>query len=301
VWPKRLILLPALALLLFLGMYSWNQNTGILDSLADSTGLEAIGVVLRSTDLVRTTIADTWYRYLDLVNVREENDQLRQRLTDMQNRLILAAEERAELKRLRAMLTLEPPEKWPVTAARVIGGRMGSNSVMNTITVARGYMTGAIPDTPVATEIGAVGRVLRAGPTVSTVLLINDPGSKIAVIGQDSRTQGLLVGSGAGNPLELLFTPHNNELRLREILVTSGLDGIYPKGIPVAVITSMAPADVTPFPRIRAMPLVDMARLEEVLLLERPAGLESEVPATGTFMGPLPDALIRKGRGELPP
>ena len=289
-WPKRLILLPALALLLFLGMYSWNQKTGILDDFADSSGLEVIGVVLRSTDAVRTTISDTWYRYLDLVNVREENDQLRKQLVDVQNRLILAAEERAELKRLRELLALKPPEQWPVSAARVIGGRMGSNSVMNTISIARGYMTGATPDTPVMAEGGVVGRVLRAGPTVSTVLLITDPGSKIAVIGQDSRTQGLLVGGGVGKPLELLFTPHNSDMRVQEILVTSGLDGMFPKGIPVAVVTSMAPADITPFPNIRATPLINVVRLEEVLLLERPAGLDREAPATDTFIGPLVDS-----------
>jgi rod shape-determining protein MreC len=287
--------------LLFLGIYSWNQRTGILDEIADSTGLEVIGVVLRSTDVVRAGLVTTWYRYLDLVNVREDNDQLRHRLAEMQGRLILAAEDKAELKRLRVLLTLEPPEKWPVSAARVIGGRMGSNSVMNTITVARGYMTGATPDTPVVTEIGAVGRVLRAGPTVATVLLLSDPGSKIAVIGQDSRTQGLLAGSGMGKPLELLFAPTNNDLRLREILVTSGLDGLYPKGIPVAAVASIAPPDVTPFPRIRAVPLVDVSRLEEVLLLERPAGLESEVPTSDTFMGPLPESDNREERDEPRP
>jgi rod shape-determining protein MreC len=151
----------------------------------------------------------------------------------------------------------------------------------------------------VVTETGAVGRVLRAGPTVSTVLLISDPGSKIAVIGQDSRAQGLLVGSGVGKPLELLFTQHNTELRLREILVTSGLDGIYPKGIPAAAIASISPAEATPFPRIRAAPLVDMTHLEEVLLLERPASLEIEVPGMDTFMGPLQESAPRTGRDEF--
>ena len=293
------MLLPALALLLFLGMYSWNQKTGILDDFADSTGLEVAGIALRSMDVGRAAIADAWRRYLDLLEVREENERLLRRLTDMQNRLILAAEDQAELKRLRTMLALEPPENWPASAARVIGGRMGSNSVMNTIAISRGYMTGATPDTPVVTESGTVGRVLRAGPTVATVLLINDPGSKIAVISQDSRTHGLLVGSGADKPLEMLFTPVTSELRPREILVTSGLDGMYPKGIPVATVSSVTPPDVTPFPRVRALPLVDMSHLEEVLLLERPVVTEVEAPAASTFIGPLPDEPAYKGRDEF--
>ncbi len=281
-WPKRFILLPALALLVFLGIYSWNQKTGILDDLSDSTGLEAIGLVLRSTDFVRNSISDAWYRYLDLVNVREENDQLRERLQQIQNRLILAAEERAELKRLRELLQIEPPENWSVMAARVIGGRMGANSVMNTVAISKGYMTGATPDTPAMTASGVVGRVLRAGPATSTVLLITDPGSKVAVIGQDSRAQGIVVGRGPGKHLELHFAPHDNDLQVNEILVTSGLDNIFPKGLPVAIITGIAPADVAPFPNIQALPLVDFSRLEEILLLERP----QESPQTLSLPGP---------------
>ena len=269
-WPKRFILLPALALLLFLGIYSWNQKTGILDDISDSTGLEVIGLVLRSTDFIRTSSSDIWYRYLHLVNVREENDELRSRLQRLQNRLILAAEEQAELRRLRALLQLTPPENWPVMAARVIGGRMGANSVMNTITISKGYMTGATPDTPAIIASGVVGRVLRAGPATATVLLITDPGSKVAVVGQDSRTQGLIVGRGPGKNLELHFAPHDNELHVGEILVTSGLDNFFPKGLPVATLTSIAPADIAPFPNIQAAPLVDFSRLEEVLLLEKP-------------------------------
>lgn len=286
-WPKRFILLPALAVLLFLVIYSWNQRTGTLDELSDSSGLEVIGLVLRSTDFIRASLSDTWYRYLDLVNVREENDQLRERLQEIQNRLILAAEERAELRRLRELLRVETPERWPASAAWVIGGRMGSNSVMNTVAISRGYMTGAIPNTPAMTVSGVVGRVLRAGPATATVLLIIDPGSKIAVIGQESRTQGLLVGGGPGKPLEVLYTPHNNQLRAGEILVTSGLDNMFPKGLPIAIVELVAPADISPFPNIRATPLVDFSRLEELLLLERPAGMTPVAPDE-TFVGPLP-------------
>jgi rod shape-determining protein MreC len=286
VWPKRLILLPAMVLLLFLGMYSWNQRTGLLDSLGSNTGLELVGVALRSTDYVRDTLSGLWYRYLDLVNVREENDRLRQQMVRLRNRLILAAEERAELRRLRRLLLLTPPEGWTVSAARVIGGRMSSNAVMNTIIIDRGYLTGAVPDTPVVTDAGVVGRIVRSGPTVSNVLLLSDPGSRIAVVSQESRIQGLLAGGGVDRTLKLMYASQNQTMQPREILVTSGLDGIYPKGIPVAWLSEAGPPGATPSSGMQFLPMIDVGRLEEVLLLERPFAPDMEIPAMDTFAGP---------------
>lgn len=68
--PKHLLLVPALALLLYLGMYSWNQRTHILDTVVSSTGLEASGAVLKSLRLVEDSVLGAWNRYLDLVNVQ---------------------------------------------------------------------------------------------------------------------------------------------------------------------------------------------------------------------------------------
>lgn len=92
------------------------------------------------------------------------------------------------------LLTLTPPEGWQTLGARVLAGRMGANSALASVLIGRGYMTGAIPGTPVMTPQGVAGRVLRAGPSSATVLLLVDPGSRIAVISQESRIQGVLVG-----------------------------------------------------------------------------------------------------------
>ena len=180
--PKHILLIPALALLMYLGMYSWNQRTHILDNFAANTGLEASGVVLKSVRMVQDTVMGAWNRYLDLVDVREENDELKKQVEQLRHKLLMASEERAELVRLRRLLTLTPPEGWQTLGARVLAGRMGANSALASVLIGRGYMTGAIPGTPVMTPQGVAGRVLRAGPRSATVLLLIDPGSRIAVI-----------------------------------------------------------------------------------------------------------------------
>ena len=144
------------------------------------------------------------------------------------------------------------------------------------------------PGSPLVTNMGLVGRVLRASPHAATVLLITDPGSRIAVFAQQSRSAGILSGQGLEQPLEVGFVERDAPVTAGEILITSGLDGKYPKGIPVATVDSVAPSDSTQFLAVTARPLVDVRRLEEVLLLE-PSGINRPLrpsePAPD-FVGP---------------
>ena len=294
--PKHLLLIPAVALLLYLGMYSWNQRTHILDEVAANTGLEASGVVLKSVRLVQDTVMGAWNRYMDLVDVREENDELKREVERLRHKLLMASEERAELIRLRRLLTLTPPEGWQTLGARVLAGRMGANAALASVLIGRGYLTGAIPGTPVMTPEGVAGRVLRAGPSSATVLLLVDPGSRIAVITQESRVQGVLVGGGPDKPLELRFVSHNESVRPGELLVTSGLDDAFPKGIPVARVLSATPSDLSPFQSIQAAPLARLVNLEELLLVSRVEGYG----LSGSLSGVLGPARVPEEAGSLP-
>ncbi len=286
--PKHILLIPALALLMYLGMYSWNQRTHILDNVAANTGLEASGVVLKSVRLVQDTVMGAWNRYMALVDVRKENDELKKELEQVRHKLLMASEERAELVRLRRLLTLTPPPGWQTLGARVLAGRMGANSALASVLIGRGYLTGAIPGTPVMTPEGVAGRVLRAGPSSATVLLLVDPGSRIAVISQESRVQGVLVGGGPDKPLEVRFVSHNDVIRPGEILVTSGLDDAFPKGIPVARVLSATPSDLSPFQSVQAAPLATLTDLEELLLVSRVEGDDLTGSLSGVLETPRP-------------
>lgn len=273
--PRRFILIPVMVLFLYLGTYTWNQRTGFLDNLATQLGLESVGVVLKPVAVLRITLENFWDKYFDLVGVREENERLKADIIAIHAQTIQAGEDRAEAQRLRKLLSMPPDEQWRSVGARVLAGRMGPNSVLETVTINRGYLAGGLPGTPLATQLGLVGRVLRASPTTATALLLTDPGSRIAVLSQNTRAPGVLSGRGARHPLEMRFVARNSEVEEGELLVTSGLDGTYPKGIPVARVVSVAPSDYSQFMSVLATPLVDVERLEEVLLLERSATLNS--------------------------
>ncbi|WP_165066058.1 rod shape-determining protein MreC [Desulfovibrio sp. ZJ200] len=281
---RRILIFAGILLILFLGMYSWNQRTRTLDDLAAGLGLELTGAVLKPMRSLQDVSVGFWDRYFDLVGVREENQRLKARVAELESRLLAHGEDLAELKRLRALIQLPVDESWRPLGARVLAGRMGPNAVLDSITISRGYATGARPGTPLVTHLGLVGRVLRASAHTATALLLTDPGSRIAVFSQDGRAPGILAGRGTGRNLEVNFVQRDADVTKNEVLITSGLDGKYPKGIPVARVLSVAPSDYTQFMAVYAEPLVDLQHLEEVLLLE-PTGI---VPAAAEPSGPPP-------------
>lgn len=303
---RRIFILAGVLLILFLGMYSWNRRTHVLDDIAAAVGLEVGGAVLGPVRAVQDVAADFWERYFALVDVREENLRLKARVDELESRLLANGEDLAELRRLRQLVQLPVDVSWRPLGARVLAGRLGPNAVLDSITISRGYATGGRPGTPLVTHLGLVGRVLKASPHASTAMLITDPGSRVAVFGQESRAPGILMGRGMGRELEVNFVQRDASVKNGEVLVTSGLDGKYPKGLPVARVVSVAPSDYTQFMAVAAMPLVDLQHLEEVLLLE-PSGIapppeEPEGPPP-VFVGPPePDGLPgRPLRVQAPP
>lgn len=267
--------------------------------MAERTGLEIVGVTLSPVVWVKDQIASYWRSYIALIDVAEENTRLRVDLRKAQSAATLAAEERAELDRLRALLRLEALYERPGFAARVIAKRFGPQAVLKTFTVNKGFLDGAIVGTPVVTEAGVVGRILRTAPHAATVLMLTDPGFRLAVISQDSRTPGILMGStGNLRRLEVAYVVQNAQIAAGELLITEGVDGGFPKGIPVGVVTQVTPGNETLFLQVHASPLADLDRLEEVILLHEEG---TGPPLLERLPDPVePDPLLPPG-SQLPP
>ena len=288
-----------LALFLYLGLFAWNARTGYLDTIAERTGLEIVGSILSPVVWLRDQCVNYWKSYIALIDVAEENTRLRADLRKAQTAATLAVEDRAELDRLRALLRLNALRERPGFAARVIAKRFGPQAVLKTFTVNKGFLDGAIVGTPVISEAGVVGRILRAAPHAATVLLLTDPGFRLAVISQDSRTPGILTGSiGSQRKLEVAYVAQNAHISVEELLITAGVDGGFPKGIPVGIVTQVTPGNEILFLQVQAKPLVDLERLEEVILLQEEG---SGPPLLERLPDPVdPDPLLPPG-SHLPP
>lgn len=297
-FARRALIIGGIILVLFLAMYSWNRRTGVMDDFSSSVGLEITSWIIGPLRVAQDWFLDYWNRYFDLVDVRGENQRLKKRIDELEAILVSKGEDLAELERLRKLVQFPVDVRWNTLAARVLAGRMGPNAAVDSITISRGYANGAKPGMPLVTNLGLVGRVLRSSAHASTAMLVSDPGSKVAVFGQESRATGILKGNGLGRPMEVDFVQRDGGMKEGEVLITSGLDDKYPKGLPVARSIHVTPSDYTQFMAVSAEPLVNLAHLEEVLLLEK-SGLEApeeewDGPSPELVGPPLPEHLLKK-------
>lgn len=266
---KKAVAAILIGLFIYLSLYTWNLRTGYLDSLASYSGLEFVGLVLKPGKWAADEVSDVWDRYISLVGVHHENERLTEENQALKLQIMKLRERAAATARLERLLRFNPPEGWELRGARVVAHRMGPAATLDTVVIGKGQLHGVVQDDPVLTPIGVVGRILRAGAATSSVLLLADPNSSVAVIGRTNRSAGILTGQGPGRELKLRYMNLNAEIAPGEILITSGLAGVFPKGLPVARVSRIERSDISLFLTVYAEPLEVAGGLEEVLVLER--------------------------------
>lgn len=203
--------------------------------------------------------------YVLLVRTERENRRLAAELGALRLENQITNELLQENERLRETLgfkKLNPPSS---VAAQVIGRDV--SPVSSTITVNKGALAGIDRDLAVVTPDGVVGRVQTVLPGTSRIQLLTDPGSTIAVRVQRNREEGLLEGKV--DRCALKYVSFYLDVQEGDLLVTSGLDGIYPKGLPVAKVTRVRKHEASSFQTVYADPVVRISRLEEVLVFKR--------------------------------
>jgi rod shape-determining protein MreC len=203
--------------------------------------------------------------YVNLVRTRRENRRLQSELDHLRIENQITNELLSENERLRQALgfkKLNPPLS---VVAQVIGKESSPSS--STITVNRGSADGIERDLAVITPDGIVGRVQTVLPGTARVQLLTDPGSTIAVRVQRNREEGLLEGKL--DRCALKYVSYYVDVQEGDLLVTSGLDGIYPKGLPVATVTKVRKHESSSFQTVYADPVVRIPRLEEALVLKK--------------------------------
>lgn len=252
------------------------MRTWLLDALVPAEKLVDSGV---------QGVWGVWSGYIALIGVREENHKLQVDNDSLRMRIQTQDEQIREAQRLRAFLGLTESGIGKMVAARVIG-RDPSRSLL-TVTIDKGQADGVKPNASVITPAGVVGRVISAGRGSSLVQLITDAQSEVAALLRESRAQALFKGTG-GRDLELNYIePDDGGIAVGDELVTSGLDQIHPKGLPLATITSIGPQGEF-FRQILARPHADLSRLEEVFVVTEPAKPATEPPSSPKSSPALP-------------
>lgn len=204
-----------------------------------------------------------WRNYFALRGAREDNDDLRRENNDLKLRIAQLQGKAAEADRLAVLLSFRQAHgNVPMVAARVIGGSPGAASL--TIELDRGEHDGIRKNMGVITPDGVVGKVIEAYPNTAQVLLLTDKESGVGAMLADSRIQSPV--GGVGEPLiSMKYVPNDDTVNVGDRVITSGMDRIFPRDLPVGTIAEIKPGN--PFKQIRVKPAANLEKLEEVLVL----------------------------------
>ncbi len=239
-----------------------------------ASGLPILQVVTFGSfsELQRATMATIggvrglWSSYIALQQVEAENATLRHQLQTLQ---VSLQQERAEAQRtdnLRQLLELRQRAQLDTVAAEVIAGAASPD--FRTVTIDKGSSDDLATDMAVISPAGVVGRLILPSRRASKVQLLIDRNAAAGGLIERTRVQGVVTGAGDGM-LTMQYVPGTADVKTGDLVVTSGIDGIYPKGFVIGTIDH-ADRGAGAYHEIVVRPAVDFSRLEEVLVVRTP-------------------------------
>ncbi|HKJ04920.1 MAG TPA: rod shape-determining protein MreC [Geopsychrobacteraceae bacterium] len=259
----RIIVLAVILLIGTLLLYSSNLRNQGATTLFERTVLTLSTPLQKGVDVFTEEVGLLWNNYLWLVDARQQNRRLIDQNRRLQSELVAVSEIRLENQRLRRLLDFVDKIDRPALPARVIAEDLSSWA--RTVVIDKGSEVGIRDGLPVVVAEGVVGRVIKTASNSARVLLITDASSAIASLVQRTRTRG--VARGLGGNLTLDYAKREDNLQIDDLLVTSGMGGVFPKGLVVGRVVLAEQGSFGLFQRVEVSPAADFSRLEEVLVL----------------------------------
>jgi rod shape-determining protein MreC len=256
---KKSLFIPLILFLtsLFLVIYQYKNI-----SITKQAGIKYI--LFYPVDYINSLSKSVKSNILDLINTYKENKRLKEQI----NKIMIERQSYSEIiqenKRLKQILSLKEQEPNYQTTAKIIS--KGYDRFLQTVIIDKGRKDGIKKDMPVITPKGLVGKIQSVRDNFSVVLLLWDPNFSVAVRLQDTRIEGIVSGTGS-KYCTLKYVSPEEDIKIGEVIVTSGLDGIFPKGIPVGFIKNIKKEGIEFFLDITVSPFQDDKRLEEVIII----------------------------------
>jgi rod shape-determining protein MreC len=249
-----------------------------------------VATVLNPVERVLRAPVDAWGLASDylmgLQEARSAESKARLDLAKQAERASRVEQLEQENTRLRALLELRAALKVRSLTAEVLYDAPDPYS--RKVIIDRGNRDGLVVASPVINEVGVLGQVTRVYPYSAEVTLLTDKEAAIPVLNARTQARSAAFGNSAGAGLELRFMAGNADVQVGDVLSTSGVDGIYPAGVPVAKVVSVDRRVDTGFARIALAPLAEPDSVRHVLVLE-PTGIQ--MPPRPE---PEPEALVTK-------
>ena len=244
----------AFAFFLLLGLLIHQAPTTVRSSIVST----ALGTVFYPAQMVVSSVGS--YR-----SVVAENEHLKEENARLRQETYYASEGLQELTRLHTLVRFDDKWDYPIVTARVVGHNPGR--FLTTLVINRGTTHGVKENMPVFSMNGLVGKITKASYTHSRVQLLVDPNLKLSVLEKKSRVVGFLE-SVDGHLLTAMIPSHAG-VKEGDTLITSGLGGLFPKGIPVGTVKAVRKSDLDVMRQMDVVPFQEFTALEEVFVMEK--------------------------------
>jgi rod shape-determining protein MreC len=268
-WRNRVALTGAAMLLLAINIFFTGNRPGARAGKPSLALLWTLRPFQNSAADFASDSQGFFHDYLDLVNVRQQNDQLKREVAELEAEHTRMVELQVENRHLADLLELREALGMSAVAARVIG--VDPSGISDTLIISDGSDSGLRREDAVISTDGVVGKLIAVGPDSSRVLLIDDHNSGLDAFDQRSRARGIVSGElDAG--MTMKYVDRTEDVRPGDAIVTSGMDGNFPGGLLIGTISQVSQEGPGLFLNVAVRPAVDFRELEQVLILtQKPA------------------------------
>jgi rod shape-determining protein MreC len=261
-WKPIALFLCLILLALFLT--TWKTRLASHTSLFEGLVMSVVMPLQEAVAALAQRVRFVWHDYVNLTQVRSENLRLQQQLAELQGQLHRYEEAYLQHQRLQELLNLRTLMLPHAVVAEVVG--IDPSQWAEAVTINKGSYNNLRKDVAIVTHQGLVGRTIEVAPHYATVLLITDRRSAVDALVQRTRARGIVVGKSR-RLCELRYVDFHEDIRVGDTIVSSGLGEVYPKGLLIGTVTAVRQEAYGFFHEVEVKPAVDLARLEEVLVL----------------------------------
>ncbi|MBU3943773.1 MAG: rod shape-determining protein MreC [Proteobacteria bacterium] len=249
--------------MLLSGLFLFGSTVGGQYGVVQQMIMQGLGPVQGGVSRVIRSLQVVTDDYLVLWSIRDDNKRLRLLIADYQQQLDQYREAYAKNRYLENELKFKKEENFPSLTARVVG--KDPSFWFQTLIVDRGKSDGVIEGMVARTSLGVVGQVIQVSDNYSKILLSNAPSSAIDAMIQKNRVRGILKGA-ADKGYVLYYVLKNADVAVGDRVVTAGIGGVFPSGIPLGTVSALRSKRRGMFQEIEVAPIVDFGQLEMVFI-----------------------------------
>lgn len=264
--PRRptLLFIVVLSLLFFLmSVSSRTRYVGETRTMFERTVMTVFSPVPKFVNWVGGTLQDIHHGYIDMRRAVNENVSLRQKVGSLTSENLKLRQSASDLRRLRSLLSYSEQFDFETSMAQTI--MLDTAGRFKSIIIDHGSADGVQVNDIVANANGLIGRVVLTTKDLAKVQLVTDNNCSVGSLVERTRRQGVVRGTG-GSIVQMLDIPSLADVQSGDRILTAGIDGIYPKGIPIGTVVRSAPGQSL-FKTITVRPAVDFGTIEEVIVI----------------------------------